>query len=218
MNKFLTAVVSLVAAAVAQSPMDDHLPGEQHFHRAGIAVRLVGPDSVLVTVGAGSEDLQNTVGVFPYSEQNDGDSAAFRLFEQRLEVYLQNRVPVRVDGKRLFLKVTQWKPGGRDRDDRLDMKSLYVQDLFVTLGGKLPPGGKMLDISANLWLERRDAAETVVQFSFFEDRQVLRREWTRRERLVRFPLTADSLAVMRKNPPPPLQRTVDPDVHEGHDH
>lgn len=217
MNKILTALASLgVAAAVsAQSPMEGDLPSEQHFRRAGIAVRLVAPDSVLVTVGAGSEDLQNTVGVFPYL---DSDSAQFRLFEQRLEAYLQTRVPVRVDGKRLSLKVTQWKPGGRDREDRLDMKSLYVRDLFVTLGGKLPPGGKMLDVTANMWVERRDAAETVVQFSFFEGHQALRREWTRRERLVRFPLSADSLAVMRKNPPPPLQRTAeDHDDHDDHD-
>lgn len=219
MKKLVLSVMVAVSAALSQSPMDGHLPGEQHFHQAGIAVRLVGADSILVTVGASSEDLQNTVHVFPYGETPDEDTASFRLFENRLEVYLQERVPVRVDGKRVFLKVTQWKPGGTGRDDRLDMPSLYVRNLFITLGGKLPPDSKMLDITANLWLERRDAAETVVQYSFFQDRQALRRLWTHREKTIRFPLTADSLAAMRKNPPPPLPRTVmDEEDHAGHGH
>lgn len=221
MKKLVLAVVVAASAALSQSPMDGHLPGEQHFRQAGVAVRLVGADSILVTVGASSEDLQNTVHVYPYGETPDEDTASFRLFENRLEVYLQERIPVRVDGKRVFLKVTQWKPGGTGRDDRLDMSSLYVRNLFVTLGGKLPPHSKMLDITTNMWVERRDAAETVVQYSFFQDRQALRRLWTHREKTVRFPLTADSLAAMRKNPPAPLERTAedyDDDDHSGHSH
>lgn len=218
MKRIVLGLIVGASTLMAQNPMDGNLPGERHFHKAGIAVRLVG-DSLLVTVGASSEDLQNTVAVFPYSEQNDGDSASFRLLEQRLEVYFQDRIPVRVDGKRIYLQVTQWKPGGANREDRLDMNSLYVHNLFITMGAKLPPKRTYMDIVANLWIERNDAAETVVQFSFFEGRQVLRREWTRREKLVRFPLTADSLAVMRKNPPPPLQPTAeDYDDHSGHAH
>src|SRR5690606_12631861 len=199
---------------MAQSPVDGHLPGERHFHHAGIAVRLVGSDSILVTVGASSEDLQNTVFVYPYGETPEEDTTSFRLLENRLEVYLQDRIPVLVDGKRLYLTVTQWKPGGTGRDDRLDMKSLYVQNLFITLGGKLPPDPRTLDITANLWVERRDAAETVVQYSFFKDQKPLRRLWTHREKTVRFPLAADSLAAMLKNPPPPLPRSaVDEEDH-----
>jgi hypothetical protein len=219
---FIVGLLLAASAVMAQDPLEGHAPGERFFHKAGIAVRLIGPDSLLITVGAGSEDLQNTVRVFPYSEENDGDTAAFRLLERRVESYLQDRIPVHLDGKRIYFKVTQWKPGGKDRNDRLDMKSLFVDNLFITMGAKIPPKRTNLDIVANLWIEREDASETEVQFSLFEGKQVLRREWTKRERKVRFPVSADSLKAMRKNPPPPLKRApeenVEHDDHSGHNH
>ena len=215
---FLVAVAISFAQGPAQDP-HDHLPGEQHFHAAGIALRLVAPDSILMTVGARSEDLQNTVRVFPYG---DDDTTSFRLLERRLEVYFQDRIPVVVDGKRLFFRVTQWKPRGQGRADGLDMPSLYVDNLFITMGARLPKGAKAVDVTANLWLEREDAAETVVQFSLFEGSQPLRRLWTHREQTVRFPLTPDSLAAMRANPPAPLQvapeELGDPGERSGHGH
>jgi|GEM_PF-4091139 len=221
------AFLVAATAVLAQSPFEDHAPGEKFFRNAGVAVRLVGPDSVLVTVGARSEDLQNTVGVFPYYDEitnvQDKDSANFRLFERKLEAYMQERIPVRVDGKSVFLRVTQWKPRGKGREDRLDMSSLFVEDLFITLGGKLPKKRKNLDITMNMWVERRDATDTEVQFSFFEGYTPLRRLWGKREQTVRFPLTADSLKVLRANPPPKMLAPIeeeedDHEDHTGHNH
>lgn len=223
-----SALLLTAAAAWAQDPLDNsHAPGEKFFRTAGVAVRLVGSDSVLVTVGARSEDLQNTVGVFPYYDEitnvQDKDSANFRLFERKLEAYMQERIPVRVDGKNVFLRVNQWKPHGKGREDRLDMSSLFVEDLFITLGGRLPKQRKHLDITMNMWVERRDATDTEVQFSFFEGYTPLRRQWGKRERTVRFPLTADSLKVMRANPPPKMLVPIDDEEgdhedHTGHNH
>jgi hypothetical protein len=229
--KYFILLLLLLANAVPSQDMDmdaGHPAGERFFHTAGIAVRLVGKDSVLVTIGAGSEDLQNTVNVFPYEDENSKapDTANFRLFERKLETYLQERVPVKVNGKGVVLKVVQWKPKGKGREDRLDMKSLWVDDLFITLGGRLPKKRKYLDITAYLWVERTDAADTEVQFSLFQDYVPLRRLWTKREKTVRFPLSPDSLKAMRKNPPPPMIVPVGQAAgedaeggdHSGHNH
>lgn len=225
MSKFSLFFVLLASVAFSQSdPASEDARGELHFRNAGIAVRLVGKDSILVTVGALSEDLQNTVGVFPYEDEFSvaPDTANFRLFERKLEVYLQERIPVTVDGKRVYLRVVSWKPGGKGREDRLDMPSLYVKNLFITLGGRLPKQGKNLDITTNIWAERTDAADTEIQLSLFQDRTALRRLWTRREQTIRFPISSDSLKAMRKNPPPrlyiPTEEEEDEDDHSGHVH
>lgn len=220
MNRFLAVLALAAAAAFSQ---EDEGIQESHFHNAGIAVRLIGADSILLTVGAGSEDLQNTVGVYPYG---DHDTVNFRLFEQRIEGYLENRVPIVVDGRRLYFRVVQWKPDGAGRQDGFDMASLYVQNLYITFGARLPKKRSRLDVTANLWVERRDAAETVVQISLFQEHDVLRRLWTHREKTVRFPLSPDSLKALRANPPPPIQRAAREELgdpgeagdHSGHDH
>lgn len=222
MKNIFPILLVLVGLGLSDELEDGHI-GERFFHSAGIAVRLVGDDSVLVTVGASSEDLQNTVGVFPYEDETSPhvDTANFRLLERKLEAYLQARIPVRVDGKALFLRVVQWKPNGKGREDGLDMQSLYRDALFITFGGRLPEKRTTLDVTANIWVERRDAAETIVQFSLFQDRQALRRLWTTREKTVRFPLHPDSLKAMRANPPPPVRiapGATDYEDHSGHGH
>lgn len=220
MKKWIPVLLLLATLLPAQDDMSEgHAEGERFFQSAGIAIRLVGPDSLLVTFGARSEDLQNTVGVFPYEEDSarGSDSANFRLFERRLESYLQERIPVQVDGRGVFLQVVQWKPKGKGREDRLDMPSLWVEDLYVTLGGRIPRERKHLDVTANIWVERKDAQETQVQVSLFQDNQVLRRLWTKREKRVRFPLTADSLKAMRANAPAPLRIPVGGNVEDHSD-
>jgi hypothetical protein len=226
MKSFIPLLFLLSSTLLSQDMEEGHAEGEKFFHSAGIAVRLVGPDSVLVTFGARSEDLQNTVHVFPYEEDTapGSDTATFRLFERKLEFYLQERIPVQVDGRGVYLRVVQWKPKGKGREDRLDMKSLWVDDLFITLGGKIPRKRKHLDVTANVWVERKDAKDTEIQVSLFQDRTLLRRLWTKREKKVRFPVSPDSLKAMRRNPPP---RLMPPPAglpeggagdHSGHNH
>jgi hypothetical protein len=219
MKSFLPLLFLLSSTLLSQDMEDGHMSGEKFFRSAGIAVRLVGPDSVLVTFGARSEDLQNTVGVFPYEEDDalGSDTANFRLFERKLEIYLQERVPVQVDGRGVYLRVVQWKPRGKGREDGLDMKSLWVENLFITLGGRIPRQRKYIDVTANVWIERQDALETEIQFSLFEDRRLLRRLWAKREKRVRFPVAPDSLKAMRKTPPPPI-KVYESQVDEGGDH
>jgi hypothetical protein len=224
MKKVLPLALLLAGVVLSEDMNDGHISGERFFHTAGIAVRLVGEDSVLVTFGGGSEDLQNTVDVFPYEDENSRQpaTAAFRLLERKLESYLQERIPVRVDGKSVYLRVVQWKPNGKGREDGLDMKSLYVDKLFITLGGRVPKKKTTLDVTANIWVERKDAADTEVQFSLFQGRDALRREWGKREKTVRFPVSPDSLKAMRANPPPPMIVPVDEEDeeedHSGHGH
>jgi hypothetical protein len=228
MKNSVPLMLLFASTLLSQGMEEGHLAGERFFQSAGVALRLVGKDSLLVTFGARSEDLQNTVGVFPYEDDHarGSDTANFRLFERKLERYLQERLPVQVDGRGVYLQVVQWKPKGNGREDRLDMPSLYVEDLFITLGARIPRKRKYLDVTANIWVERQDAKETEVQVSLFQEHEVLRRVWTKREKTVRFPVSRDAIRAMRKNPPPKLivppggQQEFDAEGedHSGHNH
>lgn len=189
----------------------------QHFGNAHIDVRLVGADSVLVEVSADREDFYNTVQAFPDVHKGTLDSFV-ALYQQRMEVYLQSRVHLRADGKAVRLAAVRWKPGGQGREDALDSASLRVPFHAITLGGRLPASPKVLTVRADLWVERPDRPRiTMVEYAFFEGDYALRRQWTPTERTVRFPLTSDSLEVMRKTPPLPATIRVPVD-HAGHGH
>ena len=209
MNLFrpLGLTLSLACVSFAQGE-----GGETFFHEAKVGARLIGKDSLIIIFSAGSEDLQNTVGIFPYE---NADSSVFRLFENKMEAYLQERLPVFVDGKRLYPKIVQWKTGGKGRGDRLDSADIYVDAMFFGLGTRLPPHRKYLELTANVWTEREDAGNTLIQFTLIDDDKALRHVWTGREKKVRFPISADSLAYMRKHPPGPVRKLLPRDI-PGH--
>jgi hypothetical protein len=198
-------LLSLLALTAAVSPAfsQEHYGEEEehYFMNAKIVLGLVGDDSLTVQFCAPAEDMVNTVGIFPY---DNSDKEIFRQYEKRMEAYLQDRLPVSVNRKRLFLKVVQWKPGGRGRADGFDSASIY-SDQKITLAAKLPPQRDFIDVTANVWNERSDAGRTLVEVHLLQDGVLLKRIFTGREKKIRIPITADSLAVMRKNPPPPLR-------------
>lgn len=189
----------------------------QHFGRAYIDVRLVSSDSVHVEVTADREDYFNTVQTFP--DVHEGPFSAFAaLYQQRLEAYLQTRVPLRADGKTVRLAATRWKPGGSGRDDALDSADVWAPYHTITLAGRLPAGATQLSIRADLWVERPDRPRmTMVEYAFFEGGRALRRVWEPTERTLRFPLGSDSLATLRKTSPPPATVRIPVD-HAGHGH
>jgi hypothetical protein len=200
-------IVSLLALTAAfspalsqENPQDDH-DEEHYFMNAKIVLGLVGNDSLTVQFCAPAEDMVNTVGIFP---ADNSDPEIFRLYEKRMEAYLQDRLPVAVNRKRLFLKVVQWKPNGKGRADGFDSLAIY-SDQKITFAAKLPPQRDFIDVTANIWYERSDAGRTQVEYNLLQDGILLKRIFTGREKKVRFAIAPDSLAVMRKNPPPPLR-------------
>lgn len=192
--------IALSAAIPAFSQMEDYgEEGEHFFMSAAVDVHLVGRDSVRIDFSGPAEDMLNTVYIFP---NGDADTASLRAYERKIEAYLQERVPVRVDGKRVPLKVVQWKPGGKGRADGFDSSASYSPQK-ITLGGKIPLQRKWIEVTANVWTERHDAGETVVKVTLSEENRLLERRWTRRERPQRFLLDSESLKRMRANPPGP---------------
>jgi hypothetical protein len=189
----------------------------QHFGRAYFDVRLVAPDSILVDVGADRQDMMNTVETFP--DRYTGEPGTFYgVYQQRLEAYLQSRVHVRADGKAVRLAAVRWKAGGKDRTDDMDSASLWGPYTTITLGGRLPASAQSLSIRADLWVERPDKPKlSMVEYALWDGDRALRRVWMPTERMLRFPLGADSLKAMRKTPPaPPTERV--PVDHSGHGH
>ena len=170
---------------------------EKYFQAAKVVIRL-SHDSVQVQVVARAEDLMNTVHVFPGS---NSDKEPYRLYEKRIETYFQTRIPLLVDGKRVDLRVVQWKPGGRGIGDGFDSASLNTIDHAITLGGRLPKNPDHLEVRADLWVERTDADTTIVEFSLVQDGLTLRRRLSRTERTLKFPISSDSLAAMRRHLP-----------------
>lgn len=193
----------------------------QHFSLAYVDVRLVKPDSVRVTIESDGEDMKNAVRVFPrYDDPPGTGMESFRRYERLMESYLLQKIKVRADGKPVNLSVVSWKPGGKGREDGFDTVSIYAGNHAITLGGRLPEGTKTLSAWAEIWIERPEVTPDIppaIDYYFFDGGIPLRRVWSRTERWVRFPVNADSLAVMRKNPiAPPKPRQ--PEDHTGHNH
>jgi hypothetical protein len=189
----------------------------QHFKYAYIDIRLLEPDSVLVEFTADRQDIENAVQTFP--DLYTGEPGTFYpLYQQRVEAYLQTRLHLRADGKAVRLAAVRWKPGGKDRNDHLDSVSGEQSYHTITLGGRLPASAALLTVRADVWIERPDKPKvSMVEYAFFEGDRALRRHWIPTERMLRFPLLPDSLAVMRKTPPQPATVRVPVD-HSGHGH
>lgn len=207
-------LVRLIALMSLAAPFQ---AAAQHFARAYVDVTLVGRDSIVIEVSADRQDMMNTVGTFP-DRFAPGDPEFYRVYQQRLEAYLQSRVLVRADGKAVRLAAVRWKAGGAGRDDGLDSLSLWHPFHLVGLGGKLPAGAASLTIRNDLWIERPDRPRvTMLEYAFLEGDRALRRAWMPTERTIRFPLGPDSLEVMRKTPPAPGSPRTPVD-HSGHGH
>jgi hypothetical protein len=191
----------------------------QHFSLAYIDVRLPTPDSIRITVEVDALDFKNSVHTFPtYNDPPGSGWTSFRLYEQRIEAYLQQKVKLRADGKPVNLAVVAWKPGGTSRDDRLDTISMAADNHAITLGGRLPPETKAVSFWSELWNERPDVdpgSPPAMVYQLFEGDAALHRVWTRTERWVRIPVEPDSLALMRKSPPKPLPPRA-PTDHSQH--
>jgi hypothetical protein len=215
MKTSLAAPLTALMALAAPFPV-----AAQHFSRAYIDIRLVKPDSVRVTVEAEGADFKNAVGTFPYYNEPPGSGMeSFRLYERRIEAYLQQKVKLRADGKIVAMNVVSWKPGGKNREDRFDTLSIFAPNHAITLGGRLPPGAKSLRAMSELWVERVEnpASAPSMQYLLMEGTLPLRQAWTRTERWVSFPLEPDSLARMRKSPLPPIPPRIPAD-HSQHNH
>jgi dipeptidyl aminopeptidase/acylaminoacyl peptidase len=202
-SSLLLLVLSAAHSVYAQMEEEE----EHYFMRARVIVRVLNPDTLAVEFGAGAEDMVNTVGIAPY---DNSDPQVFRLYETRAEAYLQDRLPVYVDGKRVYLKVSQWKPEGKGRADGFDSLSVY-SPIRITLTGKLPTPRKTLEVSTNIWTERFDAGATEVEYRLYDGNALLKRFWSKREKKQRLPISADSLAVLGKNPLPPVTMELEED-------
>lgn len=191
----------------------------QHYSLAYIDIRLVKPDSVHVTVEADGLDLKNAVETFPTYEGPDGSFASFQLYEQRIEAYLQSKVRLHADGKRVRLAVVSWKPGGQGRDDGFDTASVRADNHAITLGGRLPPGVKTLKAYSELWIEKPEVKADmppVIEYHLFDGAIPLQHVRSKTEQWVRFSVSEESLTAMRKNPlPAPKRRVMG---HAGHNH
>lgn len=172
-----------------------------HYNEVKIAVKLVDPDSIRLEVDADHDDLLNTVMMFP----DNKDTALMRVYQSRIEAYLAARLPLKVDGKGLPLRVIQWKPGGKGREDGFDSTSLYSARQVITLGAALPKSGKKLTLGLNLWVEFQHA--TVGEVAWFWNGALLGRRWSPMEKILTYPLQRDSLLAAEERakhaPPPP---------------
>ena len=188
----------------------------EHFNFAFVDIELRG-DSVRMTVQADRLDLLNTVGVFPYSD-GQGDRSV-RLYENRIESYLQQKLALRADGKRLYMPVVQWKRGGSSREDGFDSVSIYSDYHYLTFGAKLPKNTQTLTFYSELWTEQSQDNESPakMEITLFQNQTALKRAWTFTEKTVRFAIHPDSLAKMRRSPPPAGIRRIPVDHSEHND-
>jgi len=184
-----------------------------HFNEVKLSIKLVDPDSINLEVNADCDDLLNTAQLFPDNQ----DTAAMRLYQVRTEAYLVSRLPLKVDGKGLPLKVVQWKPGGKGRDDGFDSTSIYAARQVITLGARLPKTRKSLTLRSDLWIEYQH--ETLGEIAWYWNGALLDRRWSFMEKNLTYPLQRDSLVAARERarraPPPASSRPeAEPEDHE----
>lgn len=199
------AAVSALLAASASA---------QHFAMAYVDIRYLAPDSVRVTIEADAQDMMNTVFTFPLYA--DTGIEAYRLYELRMEQYLQQKVKLRADGKSLYMKAVAWKEGGKNREDGMDSISIQEGNHAITLGGKVPPGTKKISVRSDLWDSRPELDHPPIMEYFLYEGNAVRRRITAPTGLwAHFPVTPDSLAKMSLHPPHIPPRESD---HSGHNH
>jgi hypothetical protein len=187
----------------------------QHFSQVYIDVRLVKPDSVRVTVEADLQDMMNTVYVFPYYA--DPSDSAYRAYERKMEEYLKVKLKLRADDKTVYMNAVAWKRGGKNRYDGLDSVSIQTGNHSFTMGGKIPADTKKLRVYSGIWEDREEVTfPPAMDYYFFEGDRLLRRTWSKMGAWVTFPILSDSLAAMRKLPPPHMPDRVPMD-HSTHD-
>jgi hypothetical protein len=186
----------------------------QHFALAYVDIRLVKPDSVRVTIEADAQDMMNTVHTFPLYA--DTGIEAYRLYELRLEQYVQQKVKLRADGKSLYMNAVAWKQGGKNRNDGLDSVSIQEGNHAITLGGRIPAGTKRISVRSDLWDSRPELDHPpIMEYFLFEGEAPRRRVTAPTGNWIHFPVTADSLAKMSLHPPRLPPRDSD---HSGHNH
>ena len=187
----------------------------EHFNFAFIDIELKA-DSVFMSIQADRLDLLNTVRVFPYTDEMG--EPRYRLYEDKIEAYLQSKLALSADGRQLYMPVVRWMPGGRSRRDGFDSISIQSDFHVISLGTKLPANAKVLTFNSQLWSEQQqdEPAPARLEVGLFQNGVALKRVWTYVEKTVRFPIHPDSLASMRRNPPPAGIRRSPVD-HSKHD-
>ena len=188
----------------------------EHYNFAFVDLELKN-DSVFMSVQADRLDLMNSVNVFPYTDEM-GDSR-YRLYEDKIEAYLQQKMALSADGRQLYMPVVRWFPGGSSRRDGFDSTTVQTDYHIITLGAKLPEKTKTLTFHSEIWAEKEelDPSPAKIELGLFQNGIALKRVWTFVGKTVRFPILPDSLANMRRNPPPPGIRRIPVDHSQHND-
>ena len=185
--------VSLAFAALALC-----LPAAPAAHPQGtskVALHLLDPDSLRVTVDVNRDDLAYAVGVSVNVKDEPGKRGEdARLYQDRSANYLNGRVRIQVDGAPVALHITQWKAGGQGLADGYgNDTSAYLRDNHVfTLAGHLPNPRRTLLVDVQLFAELE--VQPISEVSVFWKDSLLERHWLGTNQNLRFPLHPDSLA------------------------
>ena len=170
-----------------------------------IAIRLIDPDSITVTVNANHDDLTNVV----HFNSTFGLDTIVRsealIYQERLSGYLLSHLNLQVDGSPLGnLKIIRWKPDAKNPEDDLttDKIAYWASPQIMTFGGKLSSPRKNLGINVQLFAEL--GIQPITEISLYWRDSLLVRKWLGLDRTLRFPITQDSLlAMMQRAGAPP---------------
>src|SRR3989338_3954310 len=102
-----------------------------------IAVHLIEPDSLTVTVDGNGDDFMSSTQTSPVgADTPEKKRELCLLYQERLLAYLLARVRMEIDGRRVEnLKVLRWKPWGKGPGDGFagDSLALWSSSHVVTL-------------------------------------------------------------------------------------
>jgi hydrogenase/urease accessory protein HupE len=156
-----------------------------------VDIRLVGPDSLTVTVSATQTDFVEATGRnFKLGSSEERRSSA-DAYQEKLAAYLRARIRLETDQGTPALSVLQWKPKGRGPGDGFDSASFFRERQIVTMGGGLPKNRAWLRVEVGMFPEL--GVQPVSEISLFWKDTLVRRVWLGPDASVRFPMAQDTL-------------------------
>ncbi len=159
-----------------------------------VALRILDPDTLTVTMDVNHEDLMNILKDF--IQVDTLTAAQAQVFQEKTFVYLHNRVRVQVDGQQEDLKILRWKPNGKGPDDGFyhDDAAFTSSSNIVTFVGILPQPHKRLDVTVQLFAEF--GINPISEVSLFWHDTLLTRTWLGLDRTLPIYIAPDSLQAM----------------------
>lgn len=165
-----------------------------HAHPNGtskVTLELRDPDSLWFHVDVNRDDVLNAI--HDVSVEGTVGNEGYLRALKKSAYYLQSRLRLEVDGRGLSnLQVAAWNKDGKTDTAAVDSADYNASTYVVSYCAKIPANAKHLTFGVQLFLEF--GVQPLSEVSVFWHGQLVQRSWLTPDKVLRLPLSRDSLA------------------------